>query len=142
MITRNDRTLGVENGDVGVVMPDDPKVLLLPGGKTVRLELLPETELAFASTVHKAQGSDFKDVAIVLPPNAGKPKPSTDGKPEEEPEEEKPEQNSFKLLTREILYTAITRTKGSVRLWASDSAILHCAENHIQRASGLVPQKP
>jgi exodeoxyribonuclease V alpha subunit len=138
MVTRNDRTLGVENGDVGVVMPDDPKVLHLPGGKTVRLELLPETELAFASTVHKAQGSDFKDVAIVLPPNPGKPKTSTDGKPKEE----KPEENSFKLLTREILYTAITRTKGSVRLWASDDAILHCAGNSIQRASGLVSRKP
>ena len=138
MITRNDRTLGVENGDVGVVMPDDPTVLHLPGDKTVRLELLPETELAFASTVHKAQGSDFKDVAIVLPPNPGKPKASSNGKPEEE----KPEANSFKLLTREILYTAITRTKGSISLWASDAAITHCAETPIRRVSGLVSRQP
>ncbi len=144
MITRNDRILGVENGDVGVVMPDDPAVLHLPGGKTVRLELLSETELAFASTVHKAQGSDFKDVAIVLPPNPGKSKTSTDGKSEgakpegEKPEGEKPEANAFKLLTREILYTAITRTKGSVSLWASDAAVLHCAGTPIRRASGLV----
>jgi exodeoxyribonuclease V alpha subunit len=134
MITQNDKTLEVENGDVGVVMPDNPKVLHLPGGKTVRLELLPGTELAFASTVHKAQGSDFKNVAIVLPPNPVKPKTATDGKPEEE----KPEANSFKLLTREILYTAITRTKGNVHLWASDDAIRHCAETPIRRVSGLV----
>jgi exodeoxyribonuclease V alpha subunit len=143
MITRNDRTLGVENGDVGVVMPDDPAVLHLPGDKTVRLELLPETELAFASTVHKAQGSDFKDVAIVLPPNPGKSKTSTDGKSEgakpegEKPEGEKPEANAFKLLTREILYTAITRTKGSISLWASDAAVTHCAEHATERVSGL-----
>ena len=138
MITRNDRALGVENGDVGVVMPDDPKVLYLPGGKAVRLELLPETELAFASTVHKAQGSDFQDVAIVLPPNPGKKKARTDDKAGAEGAEEA---DSFKLLTREILYTAITRTKGSVRLWASDAAVLHCAKTHIRRASGLVSRK-
>lgn len=139
MITRNDRTLEVENGDVGVVMPDDPKVLHLPGDRTVRLELLPGTELAFASTVHKAQGSDFQDVAIVLPPNPGKKKARTDDKAEAEGAEES---DSFKLLTREILYTAITRTKGRVRLWASDDAVLHCAKTPIRRASGLTFPTP
>ena len=134
MVMRNDRTLEVENGDVGVVMPDDPKVLHLPGGRTVRMELLPETELAFASTVHKAQGSDYGSVAIVLPPNAGRRRSAADGSPEEERREE----NAFKILIREILYTAITRTRGSVRLWASAAAVLHCAGTPTRRASGLV----
>ena len=125
MITKNDRTLGVDNGDVGVVMPDDPKTLHLPGGRKIRLELLPDTELAFASTVHKAQGSEFDDVAIVLPPNTGKP------------EERKEESDSFKLLTREILYTAITRTKKTVAIWGSEDAIRHCAQHAIERVSGL-----
>ena len=125
MITKNDRTLGVDNGDVGVVMPDDPKTLHLPGGRKIRLELLPDTELAFASTVHKAQGSEFDDVAIVLPPNTGKP------------EERKEESDSFKLLTREILYTAITRTKKTVAIWGSEDAIRHCAKHAIERVSGL-----
>ena len=129
MITKNDRTLGVDNGDVGVVMPDDPKTLCLPGGKKVRLELLPDTELAFASTVHKSQGSEFEDVAIVLPPNTGKP------------EERKEESDSFKLLTREILYTAITRTKKTVVIWGSEDAIRHCAQHAIERVSGLVSSK-
>ena len=137
MITKNDRTLEVSNGDVGVVMPDDPKTLHLPGGRKIRLELLPATELAFASTVHKAQGSEFVDVAIVLPPNPGKRKARTDGNMEAKGEGE--EEDSFKLLTREILYTAITRTKGRVHIWASEDSVRHCAEHAIDRVSGLVP---
>ena len=135
MITKNDRTLDVSNGDVGVVMPDDSKTLHLPKGKQVRLELLPDTELAFASTVHKAQGSEYGDVAIVLPPNPGKKKAKTGDKVETEGAEEA---DSFKLLTREILYTAITRTKGRVHIWASDASVRHCATTPIRRASGLV----
>lgn len=124
MITRNDRKLEkVVNGAVGVVMPDDPQTLHLPGGSKVRLELLPATELAFASTVHKAQGSEYGDVAIVLPPSAGKSE----------------EENAFNLLTREILYTAITRTKKTVAIWGSDDAIRHCSQHAIDRVSGLVP---
>ncbi len=138
MITRNDRTLEVDNGDVGVVMPDDPKTLCLPGGKKVRLELLPDTELAFASTVHKSQGSEFEDVAIVLPPNSGKRKAKAGDKGETEGEVEA---DSFRLLTREILYTAITRTKNTVAIWGSEDAIRHCAKHAIERVSGLVSSK-
>ena len=140
MVTKNDRGLEVENGDVGVVMPDDPKNLRLPGGRSVRLELLPDLELAFASTVHKAQGSEFDDVAIVLPPNpsgkkSGKAAPPDGAAPVEGGEEE----NACKLLTREILYTAITRTKQTVAVWGSAEAVRHCALNGISRRSGLVP---
>ena len=131
MITRNDKMLEVNNGDVGVVMPKSPQYLCLKtlghGVRKIRLELLPATELAFASTIHKAQGSEFDDVAIVLPPNTGKP------------EEGKPEENAFKLLTREILYTAITRTKKTVAIWGSEDAIRNCAQHAIDRVSGLVP---
>ena len=127
MITRNDKMLEVNNGDVGVVMPKDPQYLCLKtlghGVRKIRLELLPATELAFASTVHKAQGSEYGDVAIVLPQSAGKSE----------------EENAFKLLTREILYTAITRTKKTVAIWGSDDAIRHCSQHAIDRVSGLVP---
>jgi len=115
MITQNDKTLGVANGDVGVVMPGDPKSLYLPGrDKPIRLELLPETELAFASTVHKAQGSEYNDVAVVLPPDGESP-----------------------LLTREILYTAITRTKGKVYLYGSDKSIETSCKHKVDRVMGL-----
>ena len=136
MVTRNDRGLEIENGDVGVVLPDNRNILHLSETKTVRLELLPNPELAFASTVHKAQGSQFTDVAIVLPPNPSKKKARTDDKGEAEGEAEA---DSFKLLTREILYTAITRTEKTVAIWGSEDAIRHCAEHATERVSGLVP---
>ncbi len=117
MITQNDRLQAVSNGDVGVVMPNEPRVLYLPGAdgpRHIRLELLPAMELAFATTIHKSQGSEFDDVAIVLPPDGENP-----------------------LLTREILYTAITRTKGGIHLWASEKSIRRCSEHSIERVSGL-----
>ena len=117
MITQNDRLQDVSNGDVGVVMPDDPKNLHMPaadGIRTIRLELLPETELAFATTIHKSQGSEFGDVAIVMPPDGDSP-----------------------LLTREILYTGITRTKGTVRIYAGEASVVACCEKSVERVTGL-----
>jgi exodeoxyribonuclease V alpha subunit len=117
MITQNDRLQDVANGDVGVVMPDDPQSLYLPmadGTRSIRLELLPAMELAFATTIHKSQGSEFDDVAIVLPPDGDSP-----------------------LLTREILYTGITRTKGSVRLYAGEASVVACCQKTVERVTGL-----
>ena len=117
MITQNDRLQDVSNGDVGVVMPDDPQNLHMPtadGIRTIRLELLPETELAFATTIHKSQGSEFGDVAIVMPPDGDSP-----------------------LLTREILYTGITRTKGTVRIYAGEASVVACCEKSVERVTGL-----
>ena len=117
MITQNDRLQDVANGDVGVVMPDDPQSLHLPmagGTRSIRLELLPAMELAFATTIHKSQGSEFDDVAIVLPPDGDSP-----------------------LLTREILYTGITRTKGSVRLYAGEDSVVACCQKSVERVTGL-----
>jgi len=117
MITQNDRLQDVANGDVGVVMPNDPQRLYLPmagGTRSIRLELLPSMELAFATTIHKSQGSEFDDVAIVLPPDGDSP-----------------------LLTREILYTGITRTKGGVRIYAGEASIVACCQKAVERVTGL-----
>ena len=141
MVTKNDRGLEIENGDVGIVMPDNRKILHLPGGKTVRLELLSNPELAFASTVHKAQGSEFDNVAIVLPPRPPKgksDKTSAEKGADAADDKGQPEANAFQLLTREILYTAITRTRKTVAIWGSEDAIRHCAEHAIDRVSGLI----
>jgi len=125
MITRNDHSLGVANGDVGVRMPDDPNNLCLITAedkkagtiefRKVRLELLDNVDVSFAMTVHKSQGSEFSDVAIVLPPDA-----------------------ESKLLTREILYTGITRTRNRVFLFGSDKAVEKACKNKVERVSGLV----
>lgn len=117
MVVQNDRMLGVSNGDVGVVMPEAPNVLHLPGKngvRSLRVELLPAMECAFATTVHKSQGSEYTDVAIVLPPGGESP-----------------------LFTKEILYTGITRTKRQVFLYAGDASIRHCCETKVQRLSGI-----
>ena len=117
MITRNDSLQGVANGDVGVVMPSNPKLLHLQGDdkpRAVRVELLPATEPAFATTIHKSQGSEFGDVAVVLPPDGENP-----------------------LLTREMLYTGITRTKGAVRVYAGDASVRACCGRSVERVTGL-----
>ncbi len=122
MIPQNNPSLNVNNGDVGVVLPDDPQHLWLPSAsatpRRIPLNLLPNVELAFATTIHKSQGSEFDNVILLLPPN-------------EPPEQEQ------SLLTKEILYTAITRTKKQVFLYASDTAITKCCTNAITRFSGL-----
>lgn len=118
MITQNDRLQAVSNGDVGVVMPDDPKILYLPGDgepRRIRTELLPATELAFATTIHKSQGSEFGDVAVVLPPGGENP-----------------------LLTREILYTGITRTKGGVHIYADEVSVRACCARSVERVTGMI----
>lgn len=120
MVVHNDPSLGVNNGDLGVVMASDRDTVWLEpetrGGEPRRVPrlLLPDLEPAWATTVHKSQGSEYDDVAIVLP-----------GDP------------SCPLLTREILYTAVTRTRHGVRLWAGADAVGACIRRPVVRASGL-----
>jgi exodeoxyribonuclease V alpha subunit len=74
---------------------------------------LPEHETAFAMTVHKAQGSEFARVLIVLP------------------EAESP------ILSRELLYTAVTRAREHVELWWNEPALRTALEKRVVRWSGL-----
>ena len=120
MVAHNDRDQDVRNGDVGVVLPSDrdtvwlePSVPDAPPRAVPRL-LLPDLETAYATTVHKSQGSEYGTVAVVLPREDGCP-----------------------LLTREILYTAVTRTRRGVRLWASEAAVRRCASTSVDRVTGL-----
>lgn len=134
MVTKNDSALEVSNGDVGVVMPSrgQAEMLSLPDGnekRDIQLALLPEREKAFASTIHKAQGSEYENVIIVLPPVG---------------EQETAE---HRLLARELLYTALTRVKpedaktgeivGGVHIFANDKAIEECCRNETRRNTGL-----
>ena len=115
----------MNNGDVGVVMPKDDCLSILAEDGRVRripLALLPDIELAFASTIHKSQGSEYNDVIIVLPPNPQLPDSNQDNP----------------LLTREILYTAITRTKGGVFLFGGDASVAKCCSSAIVRQTGLL----
>src|SRR5690606_23341967 len=92
MITRNDYSQNILNGDTGIVRKDENGVLRAwfedgKGGlKSVLPGYIQDAETAFAMTIHKSQGSEFGQVLVLLP-DAGE----------------------ISLLTRELLYTAITR---------------------------------
>ena len=121
LITRNDYNLGLYNGDVGIVLPDpdsggDLRAFFpLPDGSFRRLHplRLPEHETVYAMTVHKSQGSEFNRVLLVLP------------------DRDPP------VLTRELVYTAVTRAREQVEIWGHEPVFLSAVSRRIERTSGL-----
>jgi len=108
--TRNNYDLGVFNGEVGrVANVDGGKVTVVYADRDVSYSPFEsyELELAYAMTVHKSQGSEWKDVTLVFPkiPNFG---------------------------SRELLYTAVTRAKGSLTLISEPDAIRTAVNNSVQ----------
>lgn len=120
MVTRNEPALGVFNGDIGLVLAGPGGGALLAWfleGSTLRsvaTSRLAEVETAFAMTVHKSQGSEFAHVVLVLP------------------EDDNP------VLTRELVYTGITRAKEAFTLVAPEPQRLVTASARLtRRLSGL-----
>lgn len=124
MILRNSAALGLYNGDIGIALPaehDSSKLRVyfpfadgsIKGFSPFRL---PEHETAYAMTIHKSQGSEFDDVNIILP---------TDYSP---------------LLNRSLLYTAITRAKKTVSIYADTQILALSVKSQIHRESGLAQQ--
>lgn len=120
MMTKNNPLLNLFNGDIGILFKDKQNhsfyaSFLKPDGevKQVPISLLSDYETAFAMTIHKSQGSEFDQVAIVLP------------------------NHHLPLLTRSLLYTAITRAKKKVRLYSSQSVLKQTILTQQQRQSGL-----
>jgi exodeoxyribonuclease V alpha subunit len=121
IVTRNEASLGVFNGDVGVVLrgPTGESTLrcyFLDGDelRSVSVGRLADVETAFAMTVHKSQGSEFAHVLLVLP------------------DEDVP------VLTRELVYTGITRAREAFTLVSKSSNLLTRATNRLtRRVSGL-----
>lgn len=118
MVVENDYGVGLFNGDIGVALrsPGAEALRVVFGGASAR-ELapsrLPRHETVFATTVHKSQGSEVDEVALVLP--------AADSK----------------VLTRELVYTAITRGKRAVRVFGEEEALRAAIGRVVQRASGL-----
>jgi exodeoxyribonuclease V alpha subunit len=118
LVTSNDYGLGLYNGDTGVVVAagDGRRVAAFEqGGQilTVSPSRLEAVETLFAMTVHKSQGSQFDTVALMLPaPDSP-------------------------ILTRELLYTAVTRAKRSVIVVGSEESVRTAVERPIARSSGL-----
>lgn len=116
MITSNDYSLGLYNGDIGVVIQtlDGLRVVFDRGGmRSFPLSYLGEHTTVHAMTIHKSQGSQFAEVVVSLPAETSR------------------------LLTRELLYTAVTRASTSVALIGDESVIRKAVERSVQRASGL-----
>ncbi|MDR1431990.1 MAG: ATP-binding domain-containing protein, partial [Propionibacteriaceae bacterium] len=119
LVTKNMPDIGLSNGDTGIVVANAEGTAELAyfsrGGHShaVSVFLLEEVQPAHAMTVHKAQGSQFETVSLILPPL------------------------DSPLLNRELLYTAITRAKSGVRLIGSEEALRRAVVNRARRASGL-----
>ncbi len=121
MVTRNDYQVNLFNGDVGVIAaePDhmERRQVIFPAekGQLRRLSAsrLPPHETAYAMSVHKSQGSEFDEVAVLLP---AQPSP---------------------VLSRELLYTAVTRARRTVTIHASRAIVAHAIARRVERASGL-----
>ena len=116
MVTRNDAENRIFNGDIGVKVTGEANSMVWIDGKNSPISSLriPGHQLAYAMTGHKAQGSEFEEVHIVLPLDEGCP-----------------------LLTREWLYTAVSRARSKVTIWATEAALRQCVCTRIVRASGM-----
>jgi exodeoxyribonuclease V alpha subunit len=122
LITRNDYNLELFNGDIGITLPGpDSKSKDLyvyfsgVSGKLRRFlpHRLPEHETAYAMTVHKSQGSEFNEILLILP------------------------NQDYPVLTRELLYTGITRAKNHISIWGREEIIKITILRKIDRNSGL-----
>jgi len=121
MITQNDYNLSLFNGDSGIILPDpeasgDLRAFFLSAEGKLRRFLpsrLPVHETAFAITVHKSQGSEFGKVLLILP------------------------ENDSPILTRELLYTGLTRAREGVTLWAAERTLRAGIGRRVTRNSGL-----
>ena len=120
IIVQNDYNVGLFNGDLGIVLPDaitgelrvffrgdENEVLNFVPGR------LPAHEPAFALTVHKSQGSEFHHALVILP------------------------ERDAPVLTRELLYTGITRVRETVEVWASEEILRQTIGRKMERSSGL-----
>jgi exodeoxyribonuclease V alpha subunit len=124
LITQNDYQLQLYNGDVGVLLPDvaateNPAQLwawFIGRENTLRRfapARLPQHETAYAMTVHKSQGSEFDRVLFILP----------DG--------------DAPVLTRELIYTGLTRARSQVEFWWNETVFAEAVKRRAERNSGL-----
>jgi len=117
MISRNDYSLSLFNGDVGITSGKDSAGVIFPAAdgetRVVHPSRLPEHETAFAMTIHKSQGSEFDNVLVVMPDRWNM------------------------VMTRELLYTAVTRARRSVIIAADSDIVREMILTPTRRMSGL-----
>jgi exodeoxyribonuclease V alpha subunit len=109
----NDYEVGLYNGDDGVVMGPKAYFSSDDGIREIARSRLPQHKIGYASTIHRSQGSEFNKVAIILPP-----------------------ENS-KLLSRELLYVAVSRAREKVFLVGSEESLLAAVKRTEKQNSGV-----
>jgi exodeoxyribonuclease V alpha subunit len=120
MVLRNDYVLKLFNGDIGIVLPEpsgEMRVRFPDADGSFRAippARLPEHETAFALTVHKSQGSEFDEVALLLPDRVSP------------------------VLSRELIYTGITRARRAVSLIGAAPVLAEAIRRRTRRHSGLI----
>ena len=121
MITENEHNLQLFNGDMGILMPDPAQPALLKAwfinseGQLISFlpGRLPAHEVVYAMTIHKSQGSEFKQVFLCI------------------------DARQSRLLNRELIYTGITRARQQVFIYCEQQALLAGIHNRSKRGSGL-----
>ena len=117
IVTENDRITGLSNGDIGIVgSSESGRAAFFSSDSTkhpVPVTRLPSVDTVHALTIHKSQGSEYDHVIVVLP------------------------EGESRILTRELLYTGITRARKKLTVIASATAIEAAVARPIRRATGL-----
>ncbi len=123
LITKNDYSLELFNGDIGICLPERESGAMQvwfersDGGlRSYSPYRLPSCETVFAMTIHKSQGSEFAEVVVVLP------------------------EEDNRILGRELIYTAVTRAKNTVKIVAEQWLFEQALSRNIERFSGLADQ--
>ncbi|WP_158885510.1 exodeoxyribonuclease V subunit alpha [Rhodanobacter sp. L36] len=123
IITRNDYARGLFNGDVGIALEgmDGLRVWFELADRDGNIGLrsfsprtLPAHDTAWAITIHRSQGSEYQGVAIVLPPD-----------------------DDNRILSRELLYTAVSRARSHAEIWCSDDSLKAATNRFVDRHGGL-----
>ena len=121
MVTKNDPFSKLSNGDIGVVCRDAQGAPVVVFGDAEEVRVLPvsrvpRVETVHALTIHKSQGSEFAHTIVVLP------------------------RRRSRILTRELLYTGMTRAKPHLTIVATVDALEAAVTAEVQRATGLAEQ--
>lgn len=120
MVVKNNYRMGLFNGDTGLILTDNDTSELRAffrdekgAIRKIIPALLPETENVWAMTVHKSQGSEFDKVLLILP------------------------DSDALALSRELIYTGITRARKNVEIWAAEDILRRVISRRVSRQTGL-----
>ncbi|WGE46849.1 exodeoxyribonuclease V subunit alpha [Actinobacillus equuli] len=123
LITQNSPQNNIYSGDIGIILPDEHNQLRVYFDTKVEnthlslsLSRLPEHEVAYVMTVHKSQGSEFEHTFFIMP------------------------LNSAPVITKELIYTAVTRAKQTFTLFSEEKVWKIGVRANVQRQSGLQAQ--